>query len=128
MRTILPLLLLALTLTGLPIVSAGCASAPATVTTAAGKQAYAADQVVIRVNELMNAAIAAQQQQALSTATTRVIVKFAVAADQTLAAVPTGWQASLQAAWLATKKQLPPITNSAILAAMGAVDLVLGLL
>ncbi len=127
MRKILSLLLLAVTLTGVPLFS-GCASAPATVTTPAGQAAYKADVVVIRVNELMNAAIAANAQGALAVGPTRTIVKFCIAADQTLAAVPAGWPETLRAAWLATKKQLPPVTNPGIIAAMGAVDLVLGVL
>ncbi len=127
MPKLLPLLLLALVLTASPIL-AGCRSVPATVVTPAGKAAYAADQVVVRVNELMNAAIAAQAQGALPLAAARPIVKWTIAADQTLAAVPAGWPDTLRAGWIATKQQLPAITNPAILAAMGAVDLVLGVL
>lgn len=106
----------------------GCASGRPPNLSPAADAAYTADQVVIRINELMNAAIAAHAQNALPTNATRTIVKFAVAADQTLADVPAGWQATVRAAWLATKKQLPAQTNPAILAAMGAVDLVLGVL
>lgn len=105
----------------------GCATRPPNLSPAANA-AYTADQVVIRINELMNAAIAAQAQNAVPVATTRAIVKFAIAADQTLAQVPAGWPATVTAAWAATKKSLPAITNPAIIAAMSAVDLVLGVL
>lgn len=100
--------------------------APVTITTQQGKVAYSADQVALRVNELQNAAIAANAAGNLPTNTTRTIVQFCVTADQTLAATPTGWAASLSTAWAGVKAQLPPISNPAIVAAMGAVDVVLG--
>jgi hypothetical protein len=99
--------------------------APVTITTPQGQLAYTADQVVLRVNELMNASIAANSSGSLSTNTTRVIVKWCVAADTTLASTPNGWQQTLITGWAQTKAQLPAITNPAILAAMGAVDAVL---
>ena len=99
--------------------------APVTVTTPAGKTAYSADQIVIRVNELQNAAIAAQANGSLPTATTRTIVEFAVAADKTLAATPAGWQTTLTTAWTQAKAKLPAIQNPAIQSAISAVDLVL---
>jgi hypothetical protein len=99
--------------------------APVTITTPQGQTAYKADQVVVRVNELMNTAIQANAGNALPTDTTRTIVEFCVGADKTLAAAPAGWQASVQAAWLATKPKLAGITNPAVVAAMSAVDVVL---
>ncbi len=98
---------------------------PPTVTTPQGQLAYKADQIVVRVNELMNAAIAANASGALDTNTTRTIVQFTVAADQTLASTPNGWQATVLTAWAATKAKLPVIQNPAILAAFSAVDIVL---
>lgn len=100
---------------------------PVTVVTPQGVTAYKSDQIVVRVNELMNASIAANAAvpPGLDTNTTRIIVRWCVTADQTLAATPTGWQATLQAGWTATKTTLPPITNPVIAAAMSAVDLVL---
>lgn len=99
---------------------------PPTIVTQPGKVAYAADQVVVRVNELQNAAIAANAQGQLPEATTRTIVQFCVAADTTLAQTPNGWQVTVQTAWASTKAALPPITNPAVVAAMGAVDVLLG--
>ena len=80
----LPAVLLAC---ALALGSWGCA-APVTVVTPQGQLAYKADQVVVRVNELMNAAIAANTANALPTDTTRTIVTFCVAADKTLAEAP----------------------------------------
>ena len=66
--------------------------APVTITTPQGQAAYTADQVAVRVNELQNAAIAAEANGGLPTATTRTIVSFAVSGDKILAQAPAGWQ------------------------------------
>lgn len=110
------------------LVLAGTAAchAPVTIVTPQGKVAYAADQIVLRVNELQNAAIAAEASGALPTATARIIVQFAVSADRILAAAPSGWQATLAASWAQTKTQLPPIQNPALVAAISALDIVIG--
>ena len=110
------------------LLAGSACSVPVTVTTPAGKAAYTADQVVVRVNELMNAAIAtnAAVPSALPTATTKIIVQFALDADKVLAATPSGWQATVQTAWATAKTQIPPQTNPAIIAAMAAVDVALG--
>lgn len=105
----------------------GCLHAPANLSTQ-GKVAYTADQIVVRVNELENAAISANQQQQLSTNATRTIVQFCVSADETLAHTPDGWLATVQAAWAQTKANLPPISNPAITSALAAVDTVLGVI
>lgn len=120
-----PLAILLLLL--LPAALAGCRP-PTTITTPQGQVAYKADQVAVRVNELMNAAIQANATGGLPVATTRTIVTWCVTADQTLHATPAGWQATLKASWQATKRTIPTPTNPAIVAAMGAVDLVLGAL
>lgn len=105
--------------------SVSACHAPVTVTTPQGKIAYTADQIVVRVNELENAAIAANGANALPLITTRTLVEFAVSADKTLAATPSGWQTTIQTAWMETKAKLPPITNPAIQSAIAAVDVVL---
>lgn len=113
----LPLVLLAAA-----VLTFSACHAPVTITTPQGHAAYTADQIVVRVNELQNAAIAANQQQALPLATTRAIVEFCVGADKTLAALPSGWQASLLAAWTSTKASLPPTSNVAISSALALVE------
>lgn len=105
----------------------GC-HAPVSVTTAQGKAAFTADQVVVRVNELQNAAIQAEAVGAVPTATTRRIISFCVDADRTLAATPSGWQQTVTVAWAAAKKELGSITNPAVVAAMGGVDVALATL
>lgn len=84
---------------------------PPTIVTPQGKVAYTADQVAVRVNELQNAAIQANTQGGLDIATTRLIVKFCVAADQTLQTTPSGWQATLKASFAAFSKTLPATMN-----------------
>jgi len=91
----------------------------------AGHVAYTADQIAVRVNELQNAAIQAEASGALSTDTTRQIVQFALAANNTLATTPEGWPATITSAWISLKQVLPPITNPAVAAALSAVDVVL---
>lgn len=88
-----------------------------------GQAASVADQVVLRVNELESAAIQANSAGALSTETTRLIVKFCVDADKTLKAVPLGWRDTVKAAWAATKHDLGGAANKPdIAAALTAVD------
>lgn len=108
--------------------SLSACAAPVTITTPQGQAAYKADQVVVRVNELMNAAMSANAAKALPDATTRLIVQFCVDADKTLAATPAGWQATIGAAWQALKGQIPPQTNPSVLAAINAADVVLATL
>lgn len=104
--------------------SAACRHHP-NVVTPQGQVAYSADQIVLRVNELQNAAIQAEASGGLSTDATRKIVQFAVSANQTLKATPNGWRATVKAGWSATKVQLPAITNPAVQAAIAALEAVL---
>ena len=105
-----------------------CASRPATIVTPAGKTAFAADQVVLRINELENAAIAANAQGALDIRTTRTIVQYAIRADTILKTVPQGWQTSLRVAWQQTKASLPATLTPTVQAAVAAVDAVIATL
>ena len=102
-----------------------CAPKPVTITTPAGATAFTADAAVVRVNELMNAAIAANNSNALDTKTTRQIVTFCVDADQVLAKTPAGWQASVKAAWAVAKPTIST-TNQTITLALAAVDAAIG--
>jgi hypothetical protein len=91
---IFPLLLL------LSLTSA-CAKAPPNLSPGDVK-IYTADQVVVRVNRLMETAITAEAQ-GLPRNAVRRIVRFCVEADQTLASVPDGWGATIWAAWIQAK-------------------------
>lgn len=102
--------------------------APVSVQTPAGKTAYTADQIVVRVNELENAAIQANSTGGLPVATTRTIVEFCVGADQTLKATPAGWQATVSTAWAAAKVKIGTVSNPAVAAALSSVDVVLATL
>jgi len=118
MRYALPLVVVGL-------LSGSCAHAPLTLS-AAAQQAFTADQVVVRVNELMNAAIAANTAHALDAATTRLIVEYCVTADRTLAAVPDGWRATVAAGWTALRPKLAGVTSPGLVAAIAVVDALLG--
>ncbi len=115
----LPVVLLAAVLSLGAVMLPACA-APVTIVTPQGQAAYKADQVVVRVNELMNAAIAAEKAGTIKTQDARTIVTFCVSADKTLAATPAGWPAMLLTAWTETKAKLPKIENPAIVAAREA--------
>ena len=99
-----------------------CVHQPPTIITPQGHVAFTADQIVQRVNELQNAAIAAEANQALPTKTARLIVTFCVDADKTLAATPQGWQKTVATAWAQVKSDVGVIPNATIAAAMNAVD------
>lgn len=114
--------LVALLIVGLSVTS--CATGAPNLTPV-GQHAYTADQVAMRVAELQNAAIQAEATGGLPTATTRIIVQFAVTAAPTLRAVPNGWPQTVSAAWAATKMQLGPMTNPLVVAAMSALDVVI---
>ena len=101
---------------------------PSTITTGPAQIAFSADQVTIRVNELQNAAIAAEANGSLPTATARTIVQFAVSADKTLATTPAGWQATLQTAWAQVKAQVGTISNPTVALAFGAADAIISVL
>jgi hypothetical protein len=102
-----------------------CAPKTAPNLTPMGLHAYTADQVAVRVGEVQNAAIAAEASGGLPTATTRVIVQFAVGAAPVLKAAPTGWPGTVLAAWTSAKMQIGPVTNPIVSAAMGALDVVI---
>ena len=92
------------------------------ISTEAGKVAYTADEIVVRLNELQDAAINAEATKGLDTATTRTFVQFVVSAEKTLAATPAGWQQTVSIAWRETKAQLPAITNQTVRVAIAALD------
>ena len=123
LKRLLPVVLLVSFTVGFALASA-CTVPPPTLSPA-GQTAFTADQAVVRVNELMNAAIAANSSAALDAKTTRLIVTFAVDADQVLAKTPAGYVATVQAAWAATKPQIPT-SNPLIAGAVAAADAVIG--
>ncbi len=111
-------------LIGCLLFASGCATAAPNLTPV-GQHAYTADQVAMRVAELQNAAIQAEATGGLPTATTRIIVQFAVTVAPTLRAVPSGWPQTVLTAWNATKSQLVMPTNPLVVAAMSALDVVI---
>ena len=121
MRRLLLLLCLALA----PALSA--CTPPTTIVTQPGKIAFAADQIVIRVNEAQAAAIQANMTGGLDDAQTRVIVDYAVAADKVLKTTPAGWQTTVKTLW---QQALPKITttNPTVQLAITALTGVLGAL
>lgn len=109
------------------LVSPACVHPPATLSPA-GQTAFTADQVVLRVNELENAAMDASAKSLITVPQARVIVAFCVDADKTLKVLPSGWRVSLQQAWTLAKVKISLPAGSAVAGAVTAVDLVLGVL
>lgn len=124
MKRLVSALILALALGA----TVACHHTPPNITTPAGKVAFSADQVLVRVGELQKAAIQAEATGGLSTAQARVIVGWTTPAAKVLKETPNGAQASLSASWTVAKQKAGPITNPAILALMSAVDVALATL
>ncbi len=87
--------------------------------------AYSADQIVLRINELQNAAIAANSNGGLSRDTTRLIVTFCVNADRTAKDAPLGWEKTLGTAWVVLKTEIPTPMPPILASVVAAVDAVL---
>ncbi len=103
-----------------------CMHAPPNLS-AQGKIAYTADSVLVRVGELERTAIQANKTGGLSDGTTKIILQFSKDAAKIAKDTPNGWQASLTTLW-ATAKPRITTTNPVVLAAMSAIDIVLGAL
>ena len=99
---------------------------PPSVQTTAGKIAYTADQVVLRIGELQTAAIDANAAGKLSTEKTRLVVQFTVDAGKILKASPDGWQATVGPAYLGMKNQLAPAERARLGPYLGVLDVILG--
>lgn len=107
--------------------SMACAKRPPTITTEAGKIAYNADQIAMRIGELQNAAIAAETSGALERNLTRQIVTFTVAANKTLRETPNGWYASVAQGWQSLNAALPDNVkrNPALITAWATVETII---
>jgi hypothetical protein len=86
----------------IPILLLAC-HPPAGVVTEPGKTAFTANEVVLRVNRVMDLAIQLEADKTMPTATAKVIISFCVDADRVLAETPAGWKATVKASWTATK-------------------------
>lgn len=102
----------------------GCAGHSQPVT-ATGKAAFAADQVVLRLAELQNAAIDANTRGTLADGPAIQIVRFTVGGARIAKASPGGWRASIVTAWAAVKSHLPALTGS-LAALIATLDSFLG--
>jgi len=120
----------------LALVASGCAK----VTPESPKAAAAikADEVVLRVNELQAATITACWPDGvpkaecapggIKTAAARELVKVAIDVRSVAKAVPTGWQASVKAAWTQAKPRITALGPfpQAIQIAFGLADVLIG--
>ncbi len=118
-------ILFAISLAGAAFTLPACAHTPPSVTTPAGTSAVTADIVVKRLGELQAAAIAANQQGALSDKTAVLVVQFTVGAIKTASATPAGWQTTVATAYQALKSALPPADAQRLAVAFATVDALL---
>lgn len=124
--------LLCLPLVCLLVFSAPACNKKVTGATPIAQAAITADAVVIRVNELQAATIQycgpapTCAPGTIDTQLARQIVETSIALRQTLKAVPSGWQATVKQAWAQARPKFASVQNPAIVAALSAVDLVIG--
>lgn len=88
------------------VTAPACVQPPPNLTPQA-QVAFTADQLVLRVNELENAAISAATQDPALTPTARTIVEWCVATDRVLKQAPLGWQQVVQTSWAQLKVKIP---------------------
>lgn len=104
----------------------GC-STPVSIVTPEGKAAYTANEVLVRVERLQDAAIAAHTNGSLNTDTARAIVFVTVNVFEIADAATHGWHATARQAWMQAKADIPALQSGGqfyVLAA--AVDEALG--
>ena len=89
------------------------------------KNAYTADQVVIRLQELQIAAMQAEDAGKLDRNTTRTIVTFTTDAARTLKATPGGWYPTVSKAWEQAKRDVPQASLPQVQVYWSAVDIAL---
>lgn len=115
------------------ILTSGACTHKNTGATPTASAAITADAIVIRVNELQATVIQAcgpaavcQPSSGISTILARDIVQASIDVRTTLKAVPAGWQATVKTAWTQARPRFNSVTNPAILAALAAVDILIG--
>jgi hypothetical protein len=107
------------------IIALVAACVPKTIVTAPGQKAYKANEIVLRVNELMNVTISAEAQKAIPTDAALVIVRFCVKANKVLAVTADGWDKVVAEAWFAVTSDplvKPHLKNTYIVAIVAILD------
>lgn len=122
MTRMLSVLLVAVALALAP----ACHKAPPNLTPAA-HAAFNADQVVQRIGELQDTAIALNHAtpQGLKDADAVLVVTFTVSALKTIQHTPDGWRPTVLAAYAELKQNLPPPARQSLSTIFLTVDTVL---
>lgn len=107
------------------LVLSSCASKMPTSYTPQTKQLYVLTDVVDGLGTLQTAAENAVPAKILKLSTARLIVQFTVAANTTIGQTPNGWYASVNAAYLQLKEDLPQSEIDNFQYAFDAFELVL---
>lgn len=122
-----PAILFAALLLGGSLVSACAPATPPNLTPAQQAQyqaAVTADQVSQAIGALRATAVQLNAQGQLDVHVTGDIVRFDLASQQTLAATPQGWQATIAAGWNGLKAALPAslLQNPAVSTSIATLD------
>lgn len=88
----------------------GC-HAPVTIVTPEGKIAYTADQIVLQLEKLQDAAITLEANQTLSTDSTRLVIQFVVSSTKTLRESPSGALTTTKIGLRELQKNLSPLES-----------------
>jgi hypothetical protein len=93
------------------LVLTGCAAKVHPTMPPADQKMYDATEVAKRVNRLMDATIEAEAAKAIQTDAARIVIRWCVAADKTIAQYPAGYGPMLAQAWALLKAdpQIKPL-------------------
>ncbi len=106
------------------IISFGCAPLPPTIVTPQGQRAFVADQVLQRVEELENAAMAAYRSGDIPRNQARAVVRATIEMAELTDAAREGWQAVVMKAWQDAKAGIPALRTGRLAAYAAALDAV----
>lgn len=90
----------------LALILSACASAPPTIKTTAGKRAYTANEVALRVVEFQRVVIDSSDKQLIPVPVAREIVQWCQTVFTALEAAPQGWQAMVKSSWQQVKPKV----------------------
>ena len=112
----------------------GCASKKLTPATPVAARAMTADQVIVRVNEVIAAINAACgpalacQPNTINTNLARELVQGCIDLDKVLKDSAPGWKATVKSTWNVLRQKFAGITNIAVQSAFGLLDVAVGAL
>lgn len=89
------------------------------------RAAFYANEAVLRLGELQNAAIASNRSGAISDRDAILVVRFTVASTKTVKEAPGGWVPTVRAAYTQLRPQLSAPEGSTVAVALAVLDALL---